>query len=264
MRLDRALVVADMVALTTAFALSWLLFDAPLVFESAHVGAAGLAVAAPIAWVLAARVAGLYGARSLREEVMGVASLMTMGVWIVTLASSLSGRPDPDIGQLTAFWLGAIVAIPAARRLTGATFPQHPAPARAGLDRRLAAADALAVVAAAMLSSPLFLEPRPADSAVWGGAFVLASVVLWMGLAAGTGGYASSDAPARASLVRDLRAVVQLATVPAWLVIVLTGPGGEIDPDIPQVAMWWALTIVLAVAARQLARRHRPAEPGRP
>ncbi|HET8952337.1 MAG TPA: hypothetical protein VFN44_17575, partial [Solirubrobacteraceae bacterium] len=42
---------------------------------------------------------------------------MTLGVWAVVVASYLTGKPDPDVKQLLAFWLLAIAATTAARQL---------------------------------------------------------------------------------------------------------------------------------------------------
>lgn len=269
--LRRALIAADAAAVAVSFALAWLLFDEPLVYD-AHVGSGyALVLASPLAWVLAARAFALYepagklGARVVVDDLVAVGSLMTMAAWFVVLSSALAGKPDPDIAQLFTFWLLAIAGIVCGRLLARAVVrspgsdvvPWFGQFSLREVDRRLIAADVASVILVCVLSWPVLQEPRPADSTAWAWVFVVVAVPVWVALAAAGGLYTPRDESPARSLRRDLLGIVQLASLEAWVVILLTGPGGEIDPDIPQVFAFWAATLLSVVAARALVRRGR-------
>jgi hypothetical protein len=269
--LRRALIAVDAAAVALSFGLAWLLFDEPFVYD-ARVGTGyALLVASPLVWVLAAKAVGLYepagelDAQVALDDLVAVGSLMTAAAWFVTVSSEVAGKPDPDITQLFTFWLLGIAGITGGRLAVRAAIRSSdgdPAgrapwlrwPSLREVDPRLVAADVAGVVFACVLSWPLLHEPRPADSTAWGWVFAAVAVPVWVALAAAGGLYAvRDDSPAR-SLSQDVLGTAQLASLEAWVVILLTGPGGEIDPDVPQVFGFWAATILVVVGARALVR----------
>jgi FlaA1/EpsC-like NDP-sugar epimerase len=269
--LRRALIAVDAAAVALSFGLAWILFDEPFVYDTRVGTGYALLLASPLVWVLAAKTVGLYepaGKLDVRvavDDLIGVGSLMTAAAWFVTVSSEVAGKPDPDITQLFTFWLLAIAGITGGRVAARAAIrssdgdparrtPRFRWPPPRQVDPRLIAADVAAVVFACAVSWALLHEPRPADSTAWGWVFVAVAVPVWLALAAAAGLYARrNDSPAR-SLSRDALGTVQLASLEAWAVILLTKPGGEIDPDIPQVFGFWAATILIVVAARALVR----------
>jgi exopolysaccharide biosynthesis polyprenyl glycosylphosphotransferase len=74
-------------------------------------------------WVLVADLHGLYHrdeertAHSTTDDVVGVLHLVTIGVWLLLVASRLEGRKGPDILNLALFWVLAVCAIPLTRVL---------------------------------------------------------------------------------------------------------------------------------------------------
>lgn len=235
---DRRLIVADVAAIAAAFAAAWALFDAPLLYDSSTTEPIVLLVVGLVAWTLVAHVAGL-------ADRLGVASLLTLGVWVLLLVSWLAGKHDPDVEQLSAFWLFAVVALTLVRGAPRLAPPRRP-------PTRLALADALALLTVCLVSWPLLKEPKPADSTGWAVVFLLIGIPAWIAAAAERGQY---DAPA--SLWRDLTGALVLATFGAWTVVVISPHTGEIDPDINQLFGVWALAIVAVAVARQLGRATR-------
>jgi exopolysaccharide biosynthesis polyprenyl glycosylphosphotransferase len=75
------------------------------------------------AWVIAAKLHGLYERDQERtdhattDEVVVIIHLVTIGVWILLVASRLLGRTSPGIYALIIFWVLAIVALPVARTI---------------------------------------------------------------------------------------------------------------------------------------------------
>ena len=118
----RALVLADVVGLTAAFALSMLLFSSPggddVVSGGLEVLVFGLML--PV-WVVAAHLNGLYerdGERadySTVDDVLGVVHLVTLGTWLVFIVAWATGVVDPGVFRLVTFWAGAIALVIAAR-----------------------------------------------------------------------------------------------------------------------------------------------------
>jgi hypothetical protein len=228
-----------------------------------------------LAWIGAARVYGLYaftggrGRPALLDDAVGVTSLMTLGVWAVVVASYSTGKPDPDVKQLLAFWLLAIAATTTARQLVrrpgGGALQRRPPlwPVESGelpLDRGLVVADCVTLFVVFTACRRFVEEPLPADSTALGWVFVLAGLPAWTAAARWFGHYE----PAGASLRRDLVGCAHLATFGAWLLIAMTPYTGEINPDIPRVMAVWLVTIAAVPAARRLARAGvRPAHRGR-
>jgi hypothetical protein len=244
---------------------AWWLFDVPELYGNAVVDGYILLGATPFLWTAAA---GLYGlrapvpgppVRAFLDDLAGVAGLMTLGAWGVILSSYATGKPDPDIPQLFAFWALGVAAVTLARQPVRALHRGQPSPPAGWLRlrwrpgrplRALVLADVAAVFAVCMAGWPLLQEPKPADSTAWAWVLLLGGLVVWVGIGAACGLYAQPR-----SLRDDVAAAVHLASAGAWLVIVLSPVGGEINPDIPQVFGVWALAVAGVVAARELARR---------
>jgi exopolysaccharide biosynthesis polyprenyl glycosylphosphotransferase len=116
----RALVVADLAGLTLSFLLAEEIagqhgLPVRLSFESLL-----FAITIPV-WVLMAKIYGLYERDEERtnhstvDDFVGVFHLVTVGVWILFAGAWLLNVAHPPLDKLTAFWLLAIVLIPAAR-----------------------------------------------------------------------------------------------------------------------------------------------------
>jgi exopolysaccharide biosynthesis polyprenyl glycosylphosphotransferase len=115
------LVLADLVGLSTAFALTELVTHAR---PHEHVGAVGealLFVALLPVWVFLADVAGLYRRDEERtshctaDDLVGVMQLVTMGTWIFFAGVDLTKLASPSVGKLGVFWALAIAAVTTAR-----------------------------------------------------------------------------------------------------------------------------------------------------
>lgn len=80
-------------------------------------------------WILVGRLQGLYRRDEERaghcttDDIVGVFYLVTIGAWLLLVASRLEGRNTPDILNLATFWILAVVLVPlgrtVARRLCG-------------------------------------------------------------------------------------------------------------------------------------------------
>ena len=117
----RLLLAADTLGLLTAFAITELLLgNHPL-----HGGGIGseaviIVVAIP-AWVVAAKLRGLYdhdderAGHSTADEFANVFQLITLGVWLFFVSSWLFGLSSPSQKKLTLFWLLAIATVTVSR-----------------------------------------------------------------------------------------------------------------------------------------------------
>jgi exopolysaccharide biosynthesis polyprenyl glycosylphosphotransferase len=117
----RSLLVADLLALGLAYYLATLLASGR--------GALGnppellIFVVTLPCWVVAAKLHGLYERdqertdHSTTDEVVGIFHIVTIGLWILLVASRLAGRTTPSIYPLIAFWLLAICIVPIARTI---------------------------------------------------------------------------------------------------------------------------------------------------
>ena len=118
----RMLLAADLLALTTAFAVVEAFFR-----KSQLVGDVGIGVETLIflgllpIWVLAAKLYGLYdrdedsATHSTADEVVSVFHLVTAGVWVFYATSWLVGLWNPDQAKLATFWFLALVSVVVAR-----------------------------------------------------------------------------------------------------------------------------------------------------
>jgi len=74
-------------------------------------------------WVIVAKLQGLYRSdqeqadHSTADDVVGVFHLVTIGVWVLLVASRLAGRTNPSIWALITFWALAICILPLVRTI---------------------------------------------------------------------------------------------------------------------------------------------------
>jgi exopolysaccharide biosynthesis polyprenyl glycosylphosphotransferase len=74
-------------------------------------------------WVIMAKLQGLYRSdqeradHSTADDVVGVFHVVSVGAWILLVASRLAGRSNPSIYALITFWTLAVVILPLARRV---------------------------------------------------------------------------------------------------------------------------------------------------
>lgn len=117
----RALVVADLIGLTVALLLAGVLFG---VGGSSQLGEAGeylLFAASLPAWVVAARLYGLYDKDEERtdhttvDDFFGVFQLVTVTSWLLYSTTYLAPIATPAFSKLLVFWMTAAVAIPVMR-----------------------------------------------------------------------------------------------------------------------------------------------------
>ena len=120
--LPRSLMVADLLALSLAYLLVTLLWGEKGAFGSWR-ELLVFAVTLPC-WIVVGKLHGLYrrdhehAAHSSTDDVAGVFSLVAVGLWLLVVASQLTGRSGPAIDALIAFWLLAVCTVPIARRIT--------------------------------------------------------------------------------------------------------------------------------------------------
>jgi exopolysaccharide biosynthesis polyprenyl glycosylphosphotransferase len=123
--LRRALAAADMLGLVIAFAAAEQGFGK-------WTPPASLFLLALPAWLLAAVVVGLYdrdGDRvdhSTAEDLPRLLTTLTVGTWVVFVATWAIGRAENDTAKLVMFWLFAFVSISVLRALARAACRRHP------------------------------------------------------------------------------------------------------------------------------------------
>jgi exopolysaccharide biosynthesis polyprenyl glycosylphosphotransferase len=112
----RLMVVADLVGLVSAFALSEaFLTDAP------QPGEWNALLAALPLWLLMAKLYGLYDRDEERadhstvDDFVGVFHLVTVGAWLLLLGGRVTGAAAPAFTKLAGFWILAIVLIAVGR-----------------------------------------------------------------------------------------------------------------------------------------------------
>jgi exopolysaccharide biosynthesis polyprenyl glycosylphosphotransferase len=112
----RLLVLADLLALVSAFALT-----ETFLTDARQPGEWAVLVAALPAWIAMAKLYGLYDRDEERadhstvDDLVGVFHLVTVGTWLLLLGGRLTGAAAPDFGKLAGFWILAIVLISGAR-----------------------------------------------------------------------------------------------------------------------------------------------------
>ena len=116
----RALLTADVVGLTLAFAVSMLAFGGSTAAD--HVSTtrelllflAGLPV-----WIVLTKVYGLYERDEERtdhttvDDVVGVFHLVTVGAWLLYIGGLITGFANPPVERVIIFWAVGVVAITA-------------------------------------------------------------------------------------------------------------------------------------------------------
>jgi exopolysaccharide biosynthesis polyprenyl glycosylphosphotransferase len=116
-----ALVIADLLGLSTAYLIATLLWGGDGALGSAR--ELTLFLLSLPCWVLVAELHGLYrrdeerAGHSTTDDVVGIFHLVTIGVWLLLVASRLAGYNGPGILNLTVFWLVAVCLIPVTRLL---------------------------------------------------------------------------------------------------------------------------------------------------
>src|SRR3954454_2202307 len=110
----RALLLADLIGLSVAFFLPPLLFGMLPKPSDAEIL---LFLAALPLWILAAKLGGLYdhdeerADHSTVDELSGVLQILTIGIWIVLLATLATGAAHPELRRLAVFWAFAVVLV---------------------------------------------------------------------------------------------------------------------------------------------------------
>lgn len=128
----RALVLADMVGLVSAFAISTLFFANPDASDVVQPGAEALlfALTLPL-WILLAHLHGLYDRDEERadhstvDDMVGVLHLVTVGTWIVFLAAWATNIVHPQFARLVSFWTLALLLVVGARSTARAISRRH-------------------------------------------------------------------------------------------------------------------------------------------
>ena len=124
----RALVLADTVGLSLAFALATVFFAAPGSIDNTAdaVRECVFFLATLPVWVVVANLYGLYRNdeertdHSSADDLVGVFHLVTIGSWFVFLAGQLIGVVHPSVQRLIGFWIAAIFLVTMCRVLARA------------------------------------------------------------------------------------------------------------------------------------------------
>ncbi len=120
----RALILADVIGLSITYVVSTANWDSHGPVGSAREIIAFVTMVA--CWVAIARIGGLYGRdaahpdHSTVDDVVGVAALVTAGVWLFFVISRIDERTSPSIDALLTFWGLATVLVPVARLIARA------------------------------------------------------------------------------------------------------------------------------------------------
>jgi exopolysaccharide biosynthesis polyprenyl glycosylphosphotransferase len=121
----RALAAADTAGLFVSFLLTVAAFDG----ASGDVRLGGELVLFPLAipfWILVAKLHGLYDQDEERtdhstiDDVTGVFNAITIGTWLLFLATHFVDAVNPSLGRIVVFWLLAIVLVPLSRAIARA------------------------------------------------------------------------------------------------------------------------------------------------
>jgi exopolysaccharide biosynthesis polyprenyl glycosylphosphotransferase len=112
----RSLLVADVIGLGMAYVLTTLSWGEAGAFGSFPEILVFLCTLP--CWVIVAKLQGLYSsdqeqaAHSTADDVVGVFHLVTIGIWVLLVASRVGGRPNPSVFALITFWALAICILP--------------------------------------------------------------------------------------------------------------------------------------------------------
>jgi exopolysaccharide biosynthesis polyprenyl glycosylphosphotransferase len=120
--LPRSLMLADLLGLSLAYLLATLIWGEQEAFGSPR--ELLVFVATLPCWIVVAKLHGLYGrdhvraAHSSTDDVAGVFSLVAVGLWLLVVATQVTGHSGPAIDALIIFWLLAVCIVPTLRRVT--------------------------------------------------------------------------------------------------------------------------------------------------
>ncbi len=119
--LPRSLMLADLLGLSFAYLIVTLLWGEHGAFGSAR-ELLLFALTLP-SFLIAAKFHGLYqrdherATHATTDDVAGVFSIVAIGLWMLLIASHLTGRTGPPIDGLIAFWILAVCIVPTLRLL---------------------------------------------------------------------------------------------------------------------------------------------------
>jgi len=117
----RSLVIADLLGLCMTYLLVTLLWGGQSAFGSSR-ELLVFALTLPC-WIVLAKLHGLYqrdyerANPSTTDDVLGLFSVVAIGLWLLLLGSYLIGRPVPGLDSLLAFWILAACIVPILRRI---------------------------------------------------------------------------------------------------------------------------------------------------
>lgn len=119
----RALLTADLVSLTASFLFAEWMFGAGAggTGHFNQLGEHGLFVLSLPAWVVAAKLYGLYDRdeertdHSTTDDFAGVFHLVTVITWLIVAIAYLTPVANPELPKLLLFWAAAVTTIPLAR-----------------------------------------------------------------------------------------------------------------------------------------------------
>jgi len=115
----RSLLAADLVGLSLAYVLTTFMWGEAGAFGSFHEILVFLCTLP--CWAIVAKLQGLYRSdqeqadHSTTDDVVGVFHLVTIGVWVLLVATHVVGRSNPSIYALITFWFLAVGILPLAR-----------------------------------------------------------------------------------------------------------------------------------------------------
>ena len=119
----RALLAADLAGLTVALVVPALIFGVggSRTNRFGYAGEYAVLIAALPAWIVAAKLYGLYDRdeeqtdNSTVDDISGVFQLLTLITWLLVVLNQLLPVAKPAFGKILTFWVLAVVAIPLAR-----------------------------------------------------------------------------------------------------------------------------------------------------
>ncbi len=118
----RGLLLADFLGLSIAYVLTTLFWGEGGAFGTFHQILVFLCTLP--CWAIVAKLQGLYrsdqeqAAHSTADDVVGVFHLVTIGIWVLFVASRVAGRLNPSVFALITFWALAICILPVLRTVT--------------------------------------------------------------------------------------------------------------------------------------------------
>jgi exopolysaccharide biosynthesis polyprenyl glycosylphosphotransferase len=117
----RSLLAADLLGLSLAYVITTFMWGEAGAFGSFREVLVFLATLP--CWAIVGRLQGLYrsdherAAHSTTDDVASVFHLVTIGVWVLLVATRVGGRPNPSIYALITFWFLAIAVLPLGRKV---------------------------------------------------------------------------------------------------------------------------------------------------